>query len=74
MKKIMKIRSISSNAEYVDYLGQEQVIDDLYMKSIKMKLATAEIGDWKQKIWYCYMCFFIFIYLINFSHENNINH
>lgn len=61
MKKIMKIRSISSNAEYVDYLGQEQAIDDLYMKSIKMKLATAEIGDWKRKYDILYVFFYIYL-------------
>lgn len=42
----MQIRSTSPTTAYTDYLGKEKNIDDLYMKSIKMKIATAQISSW----------------------------
>lgn len=50
MKKIAQIRSTSPTTAYTDYLGKEKTIDDLYMKSIKMKIATAQIS-WNRKSW-----------------------
>lgn len=41
----MQIRSTSPTTAYTDYLGKEKNIDDLYMKSIKMKIATAQISS-----------------------------
>jgi len=43
IKKITQIRNTSPTTAYTDYLGKEKQIDDLYMKSIKMKIATAKI-------------------------------
>ena len=44
IKKITQIRNTSPTTAYTDYLGKEKQIDDLYMKSIKMKIATAKIA------------------------------
>lgn len=47
IKKIGQIKDNgSSTAAYSDYISKEKVIDDLYMKSIKLKIATAHINDW----------------------------
>ncbi len=45
MKKILQIKTnASSNGSYSDYLGKQQMIDELYARSIKMKLASAQIA------------------------------
>lgn len=46
IKKIGQIKdSESSTAAYSDYISREKVIDDLYMKSIKLKIASAHINN-----------------------------